>query len=125
MRIFSKLKSGLVVLKKKVLIVYFISRDSRTHWLLKSLAFLVVAYAFSPIDLIPDFIPILGLLDDFLLIPFGVWLILRFTPEYILNEASIQANQRIKKLKSVVGLLIVISIWLFVLLTFIFYASFF
>ena len=66
-----KLKARARALKKEVYAVYLAARDPRTPWYAKGLILLIVAYALSPIDLIPDFIPVLGYLDDLILIPVG------------------------------------------------------
>ena len=60
--------------------IWLAARDPRTPWAARALALLIAAYALSPIDLIPDFIPILGLIDDALLIPAGIWLVGRMLP---------------------------------------------
>ena len=67
-------------LKQHTLTVYFAARDPRTPWLVRLLALLVAAYALSPIDLIPDFIPLIGYLDDLLLLPLGIALVVRLSP---------------------------------------------
>ncbi len=68
-------------------------RDPRTPWYAKAWAALVLAYAFSPIDLIPDFIPVLGSLDDLLLVPLGVWLAVRMIPPGVMADARARAAQ--------------------------------
>ena len=78
------LKAQARQLKKHTLTVYFAARDPRTPLFVRMLALLVAAYAVSPIDLIPDFIPIIGYLDDLLLVPLGVALVLRLTPAVVL-----------------------------------------
>lgn len=78
-------------LKKQTLVVYFAARDPRTPWLVRLLALGVAAYALSPIDLIPDFIPILGYLDDLIIVPLGVALLLRLVPEDVQLSAQAQA----------------------------------
>lgn len=71
--------------------MYLACRDPRVPWLAKVIAALVVAYALSPIDLIPDFIPVLGLLDDFVLVPLGLALAIRLVPVAVLQEHRAQA----------------------------------
>ncbi|MEZ0396735.1 MAG: DUF1232 domain-containing protein [Anaerolineales bacterium] len=68
-------------------------RHPRTPWYAKAWAALVLAYAFSPLDLIPDFIPLLGSLDDLLLVPLGIWLAVRMIPPEVMAEARTQAEQ--------------------------------
>lgn len=68
-------------------------RDPRTPWYAKAWAALVLAYALSPVDLIPDFIPLLGSLDDLLLVPLGVWVAVRMIPPQVMTEARARAEQ--------------------------------
>jgi uncharacterized membrane protein YkvA (DUF1232 family) len=75
-----KLKTAAKRLKREVMTLYFVARDIRTPWYARGLAFVVVGYALSPFDLIPDAIPILGLLDDLILVPVGIWLVLKLVP---------------------------------------------
>jgi uncharacterized membrane protein YkvA (DUF1232 family) len=82
-----KLKSRARALKNEVLAVYLAAKDPRTPWYAKALIFFVVAHTFSPIDLIPDFIPILGYLDDLIITPGGLWLAIRMIPPEALAEA--------------------------------------
>ncbi len=76
---------------EQTLVVYFAARDSRTPWPVRVLAILVAAYALSPIDLIPDFIPILGYIDDLILVPLGLMLVLRLVPPEVALAARKQA----------------------------------
>lgn len=82
-------------LKVQTYALYLAYRDPRVPWYAKVFIFLVVAYAFSPIDLIPDFIPVLGYLDDLVLIPLGVWLALKMIPVEVMEEARIRAREGI------------------------------
>lgn len=81
-------------LKRELVALYLAARDPRTPWYAKALAGLVVAYAFSPLDLIPDPIPILGHLDDLLLLPLGIWLVLRLIPPGVMDECRSRAKAR-------------------------------
>jgi len=78
-------------LLREVRVLYYVARDPRTPWYAKALAGAVVAYALSPIDLIPDFIPVLGYLDDAVLVPLGIWLAFRLVPAEVLAEARTRA----------------------------------
>jgi uncharacterized membrane protein YkvA (DUF1232 family) len=78
-------------LKREVRALYLAYRDPRTPWYGRVLAALVVAYALSPIDLIPDPIPVLGYLDDLILIPLGVWVALRMIPREVMAECRLRA----------------------------------
>ncbi|UIP07159.1 DUF1232 domain-containing protein [Erythrobacter sp. SDW2] len=92
--------------------VWLAGRDSRTPWLCRLVALAVAAYAFSPIDLIPDFIPVLGLLDDLLLVPAGVWLALQLAPAVLVEEWRSQAARLAEKPVSRAGLALVVALWL-------------
>ena len=87
------IKRGLLEIKKQLQALYFASRDRRTPWYAKTVAGLVVAYALSPIDLIPDFIPVLGYLDDVIIIPAGIMLAIKLIPREVMAEAREKANQ--------------------------------
>ena len=79
-------------LKNDVLALWLAARDRRTPWAPKVIAVAVVAYAFSPIDLIPDMIPVLGYLDDLLILPLGIWLAVRFIPAALMAGFRAQAE---------------------------------
>ena len=81
-----RLRGWARALKRDAHAVWLSSRDPRTPWHAKAVAVLVAAYAFSPIDLIPDFIPVLGYLDDLILVPAGLWLAIRLIPPHVLAE---------------------------------------
>jgi uncharacterized membrane protein YkvA (DUF1232 family) len=81
------------VLKRDTYALYLAARDPRVPWYTKALALGVVGYALSPIDLIPDFIPIIGYLDDLILVPLGLALVLRLTPGHVLAEARARAQE--------------------------------
>jgi uncharacterized membrane protein YkvA (DUF1232 family) len=102
------------VLKREVYTLYLAYRDPRTPWYGKVLAALVVAYAFSPIDLIPDFIPILGYLDDLVLIPLGVVLAMRMIPPEVMSDSRAKAEEVLRAGKPVswFGAVIVGAIWI-------------
>ena len=82
----NRLKNYAQKLKKDIFVLYLSYKDSRTPLVAKIVAICVVAYAFSPIDLIPDFIPILGYLDDLILVPLGISLALKLIPNEVINE---------------------------------------
>jgi uncharacterized membrane protein YkvA (DUF1232 family) len=94
--------------------VWLAVRDSRTPLAARLFGLLVAAYALSPIDLIPDFIPILGLLDDAILIPFGVWIFEKMVPRELLAEHRAAAEAASERPVSRWGILIVVAIWAFV-----------
>lgn len=112
MGMLTSLKARARQLKQHTLTVYFAARDPRTPILVRALAVLVAAYALSPIDLIPDFIPVIGYLDDLLLIPLGLALVVRFTPPEVLESARAQAQQAAGKPVSYGAAAFVAALWL-------------
>lgn len=98
--------------KQQTLVVYFVARDPRTPLLVRVLAVVVAAYALSPIDLIPDFIPVIGYLDDLLLLPLGIALIVKLTPAVVIQAAKEKAEKATEKPTSYSAAVIVIGIWL-------------
>ena len=108
-----KLKSRARALKDEAIAIYLAAKDPRTPWYAKALIFFVVAHTFSPIDLIPDFIPILGYLDDLIIIPGGLWLAVKLIPAEVLEEARRKAKQVKGPEKSVgyVGIVVILLIW--------------
>ena len=110
-----KLKQRARQLKRETIALYFAFRDKRTPWYAKILAALVLAYAFSPIDLIPDFIPVLGYLDDLILIPAGIALTLKLIPPEVMDDARLTASPKSPE-RSVgwIGAGIIILIWLLI-----------
>lgn len=101
-------------LKQEVYALYLACRDPRVPWYARVLAGVVVAYAFSPIDLIPDPIPILGYLDDLILVPLGVALVIRLIPPAVLDECREEARRLMATGKPVswVAAGVIIAIWL-------------
>lgn len=101
-------------LKKEIYALYLASKDSRVPWYVRALAVCVVAYAFSPIDLIPDFIPILGYLDDLILVPMGIWLVIKMIPSAVLLEYREQAKAASSQDKPTnwTAAAVIVTIWL-------------
>ncbi|MFC7371447.1 YkvA family protein [Fictibacillus iocasae] len=95
----TELKQKARELKQQLFVLYLAYHDPRTPLMAKTAAILVVAYAFSPIDLIPDFIPVVGYLDDLILLPLGIMLVLRLMPPHILEEHREKALQLAKQRK--------------------------
>lgn len=91
--VIQQLKTQARAIKRNVFVLYLAYRDPRVPWYAKLVALCVVAYAFSPIDLIPDFIPVLGYLDDLILVPLGITLALRLIPESVLEDCREKAEQ--------------------------------
>ena len=99
-------------IKRDSLAVYYAARDPRTPGYLQLLAILVAAYAISPIDLIPDFIPILGYLDDLIIVPAGLLLVIRLLPDVVLEEARERASHQLAKPANKLFVSVVVVTWL-------------
>jgi uncharacterized membrane protein YkvA (DUF1232 family) len=87
-----RLRQWARALKREIILLWLAARDPRTPLGAKLLCGLVAAYALSPIDLIPDFVPVLGLLDDLVLVPAGIWLAMRLIPAGLLAELRLRAE---------------------------------
>lgn len=118
-----QLKIRARALKKEAFAIYIAARDPRTPWYVKALIIFVVAHTFSPIDLIPDFIPVLGYLDDLLIVPGGIWLAVRLIPPEVLAEARAAAatpawserSRRLDRNVGRIGAAIILLIWVLVI----------
>ena len=99
-------------LKQETIAIYLAARDPRTPWYAKGLIVLIVAYALSPPDLIPDFIPVLGYLDDLILIPGGLWLAMRMVPPEVLAEARSMAAAEGAERTGKSGAAIIVLLWI-------------
>ncbi|MDV7706656.1 YkvA family protein [Acinetobacter pittii] len=103
-------------LKKQIIMLWFASKHPQMPWLPKIIAVVAVAYAFSPIDLIPDFIPILGFIDDAIILPMLIWLAVSFTPQQVIFDAEQQAEEWLdeheKRPKNYLVAVLIILIWL-------------
>jgi uncharacterized membrane protein YkvA (DUF1232 family) len=108
-----RLKSWARALKRDVVALWLAARDPRTPTGAKLVAGLVAAYALSPIDLIPDFIPVLGYLDDLLLVPAGIWLAVRMIPDELLAEFRAAASAR-ERPRSLAGAAAIAGLWLLI-----------
>jgi len=111
-RLLDQLRDRARLLKRDTLALYLAARDPRTPWYAKLVAAAVVAYALSPLDLIPDFIPVLGYLDDLIIVPLGIAVVLRLVPAEVLADCRARAEVRTHGPVSRVGAIIVIAIWL-------------
>ena len=107
------LKGGSSSLRKNVHALFIAAKHRDVSWRAKAVIGLVVAYALSPIDLIPDFIPVLGWLDDLVIVPFGIWLAIRLIPIDIWRECQAQASvQRGNLGKSIAAAVVIVLIWI-------------
>lgn len=111
-RLVQQLKSWAGSLKRDTVALWIAARDPRTPLLAKLAAGAVAAYALSPLDLIPDFIPILGYLDDLLIVPLGLALAIRLVPPWLMDEFRARAVQLLKRPKSLKAAAIIVTLWL-------------
>ena len=110
-------------LKNNIYALYLASRDDRVPIPAKIIIGLVVAYAVSPIDLIPDFIPFLGYLDDLLLLPLGIWLAIRFVPQEVWQECQALAVKRVAEMpRNYLAAAVIVIIWLLAIAGFMLWA---
>lgn len=111
-----RLKNWARLLKSDIVTLWFAYRHPHTPLVAKIAAVLVVAYAFSPIDLIPDFIPVLGLLDDLILLPLGIWLTLKLVPEPVIGicrtEAQAWLDAHQSKPRNYVAAALFVALWI-------------
>jgi len=106
-----RLKDWARIIKRDVHALYLASRDPRVPWYAKALALVVAGYALSPIDLIPDFIPVLGYLDDVILVPLGIMLIIRLIPPEIMTEHRALAAAAQDRPVSRTAAIVIAGIW--------------
>jgi uncharacterized membrane protein YkvA (DUF1232 family) len=99
-------------LKRDVHALYLAARDPRVPWYAKAVALAVAAYALSPIDLIPDFIPVIGYLDDLIIVPLGIVLAVQLIPADILAEHRAAASEAAKRPTSRTAAVVVVAIWI-------------
>ena len=98
-------------IKRDVHAVWLAARDLRTPWIARALALVVAAYAVSPIDLIPDFIPVLGYLDDLIIVPLGLLLVVRLIPPEVMEEHREAAAKASERPVSRLAAGVVITVW--------------
>lgn len=98
-------------LKRDVVALWLAARDPRVPWYAKALAGLVAAYALSPIDLIPDVIPVLGYLDDLILIPLGIAAVLRLIPREVMQDLRGQADTLLERPRSRAAAVVIVVVW--------------
>jgi uncharacterized membrane protein YkvA (DUF1232 family) len=110
-------KARALQIRRDVPALYFAYRDPRTPWMAKALAIVLVAYALSPIDLIPDFIPVLGLMDELVLLPLGIALLLQLIPDHIMKECRQRAAKQsvLKSRARILAAVLIGLVWLGVL----------
>ncbi|MBX3562599.1 MAG: DUF1232 domain-containing protein [Sphingomonas sp.] len=92
--------------------VWLAARDPRTPWAARIVGLAVAAYALSPIDLVPDFVPVLGLIDDAIIVPAGLWLFRRLIPPELLAEHRAAAEAASRRPRSIAGAFAIVAIWI-------------
>ena len=106
------LKDWARALKNDVLALYIAGRDPRVPWYVKAAAVAIAAYALSPIDLIPDFIPVLGYLDEVILLPIAIALVVRMIPDPLMAEFREEAQRRSERPTSHAAAAVIIAVWI-------------
>ncbi len=109
---FSRIKVWAYEVNRDGYAIYLASRDPRVPWYAKVLAVAVAAYALSPIDLIPDFIPVIGYLDDLVILPLGIWLVVSLIPDNVMVEYRAKAGEAARHPTSRAGMVAVIVLWI-------------
>ncbi len=111
---FERLKGWLLIAERDVVAIGLSARDPRVPWYAKALALFIAAYALSPIDLIPDFIPVLGLLDDVIVVGLGIWLVIRMIPPGVMAEHRASAERRRDEIRFAgrIGAAIIVVQWI-------------
>ena len=99
----------------KISLLVTAMRDVRTPWYAKALVILTLAYIISPIDIIPDFIPVLGLLDEAILVPIAMAIVFKLIPEEVKQEHNEKLDDKTKRKLQIVGVLSVIIVWFLVI----------
>lgn len=110
-RAFERLEALAARAKQDGLALYLATRDPRVPWAVKAFAVLVAAYVLSPIDLIPDFIPVIGFLDELILLPLLVAVIVRFVDPAVMAELKAEAARLAERPQSTLGAMLIIGIW--------------
>lgn len=110
---FKRLKDWAKRVKRDVMALYLAARDPRVPWYAKAMAALVAAYALSPIDPIPDFIPVVRYLDEMIVLPLGIVAVVKLMPDEVMADLRRQAREKIlNKPRSITGSVIVVLLWL-------------
>jgi uncharacterized membrane protein YkvA (DUF1232 family) len=108
----SRVKNWARALRRDAHAIRLASRDPRVPWTVKLLAIAVAGYALSPIDLIPDFIPVLGYLDDLIIVPLGIWLVIALIPDDVMREYRAMASAATQRPVSKAAAIIIVALWI-------------
>jgi uncharacterized membrane protein YkvA (DUF1232 family) len=107
-----RVKNWARALRRDAHAIRLASGDPRVPWTVKLLAIAVAGYALSPIDLIPDFIPVLGYLDDLIIVPLGIWLVIALIPEDVMREYRAMASAAAQRPVSKAAAIIIVALWI-------------
>jgi uncharacterized membrane protein YkvA (DUF1232 family) len=108
----ARVKTRARALRRDAHAILLASRDPRVPWAVKLLALAVAGYALSPIDLIPDFIPVLGYLDDLIVVPLGIWLVIALIPEDVMEEYRAVASAAAQRPVSKAAAIVIVALWI-------------
>jgi uncharacterized membrane protein YkvA (DUF1232 family) len=108
----SRAKTWARTLRRDAHAILLASRDPRVPWAVKLLALAVAGYALSPIDLIPDFIPVLGYLDDLIIVPLGIWLVIALIPKDVMHEYRATASAAAQRPVSKAAAAVIVALWI-------------
>ncbi|MGA9698240.1 MAG: YkvA family protein [Acinetobacter sp.] len=109
---YQQIKQWAKTLKKNIVVVWLVAKGERTPVWIKILALITAAYALSPIDLIPDFIPVLGYLDDIIIVPLGLLLVIKLTPKEIIDDCRMRTSLLAERPVNRWAAGVIILIWL-------------
>lgn len=112
MSIWAELKDWARSIKRDVFALYIAARDPRVPWYVKAAAAAVAAYAFSPIDLIPDFIPVLGYLDEVIILPIAIYFVIEMIPDPLMAEFREKAQRRSERPVSYIAGIVIVFLWI-------------
>ncbi len=116
MKLFASARAWARRIKREAMTLWFARLHPDTPWLAKALGAFVLAYALSPIDLVPDFIPLLGYVDDVLLLPALIWLAIRLLPQHVLSDSRAKAQARLDacaaRPRSTAGAVAIVVLWM-------------
>lgn len=112
MKLIDRMKQWARTIKRDVVALWLAARHPRTPWYAKVAAAMVAAYALSPIDLVPDFIPVLGYLDDLIIVPVGILLVIKLIPDDLMTELRGKAAAQESRPQSYVAAVLIAAIWI-------------
>ena len=108
----TRLREWTRTIKRDVVALYIAARDPRVAWYVKLAAAVIAAYALSPIDLIPDFIPVLGYLDELIILPIAIFLVIKMIPAPLMEEFRAEAERRAERPVSRIAAAMIIGLWI-------------